>query len=143
MPSGIGRCCYRRRQVAGLPVPHNRRFVEGIIWRYRVGAPWREVPREFDPWQTLWKRHRRYLGDGMWDKIHTELLADAAGRIDWPVSVLPGAYQHATSLPRDTGALSSTRICAWSLLITESAGRGAKSRLAARAPRSHARRQAR
>jgi len=82
--------------------------VEGIIWRYRVGTPWRDVPRSFGPWQTLWKRHRRYSGDGTWDRIHAELLADAdeVGDLDWAVSVdstINRAHQHAANLPRDTG----------------------------------------
>jgi len=83
---------------------NDRRVVEGIIWRYRVGAPWRDVPREFGPWQTLWKRHRRYSGDGTWDRLHAALLtdADATGLIDWAVSVdstVNRAHQHATNLP--------------------------------------------
>ena len=52
--------------------------------------------------------HRRFSGDGTWDKIHSVLLAhaDAAGLIDWEVSVdstINRAHQHATNLPRDTG----------------------------------------
>ncbi|GAA4173883.1 hypothetical protein GCM10022287_16960 [Gryllotalpicola koreensis] len=81
-------------------------MVEGIIWRYRVGAPWQDVLREFGPWQTLWKRHRRYSDDGTWDAIHAALLADAdaAGRLDWAVSVdstVNRAHQHASTLPRE------------------------------------------
>lgn len=92
----------------GRPFRDDRRVVEGIIWRYRVGAPWRDVPREFGPWQTLWKRHRRYSADGTWDRIHAVVLAEAeaGGRIDWAVSVdstINRAHQHATTLPRLTG----------------------------------------
>jgi transposase len=84
--------------------------LEGIIWRYRVGSPWRDVPASFGPWQTLWKRHRRYSGDGTWDRVLSELLADAdaAGAIDWAVSVdstINRAHQHASNLPRRTGGL--------------------------------------
>lgn len=100
LPSSSGR--------AGRPFRDDRRVVEGIIWRYRVGAPWRDVPRDFGPWQTLWKRHRRYCGDGTWDKLHAALLADAdaIGLIDWNVSVdstVNRAHQHATNLPRVAG----------------------------------------
>jgi transposase len=78
------------------------------IYRSRCGLPWRDVPPEFGPWQTLWKRHRRYSGDGTWDRILDALLteADAAGLVDWAVSVdstINHAHQHATTLPRDTG----------------------------------------
>jgi len=38
--------------------------LEGIIWGYQVGAAWRDLPREFGPFQTVWKRHRRWSTDG-------------------------------------------------------------------------------
>ena len=61
--------------------------------------------------QTVWKRHRRYAGDGTWDRVLARLLtdADAAGQIDWTVSVdatINRAHQHATNTTRpeqDTG----------------------------------------
>lgn len=83
-------------------------MVEGIIYRYRCGIAWRDVPAEFGPWQTIWKRHRRYSGDGTWDRILAGLLtvADARGEVDWSVSVdstVNRAHQHGTNLPRNTG----------------------------------------
>ncbi len=92
----------------GRPFSEHRRVVEGIIWRFRTGSPWRDVPGEFGPWKTVWKRHQRFSQDGTWDRIHAELLAeaDARGEIDWAVSVdstINRAHQHATNLPRDTG----------------------------------------
>ncbi|KRE21739.1 transposase [Agromyces sp. Soil535] len=92
----------------GRPFQDHRRVVEAIIWRYRVGSPWRDLPAEFGPWQTAWKRHRRFSEDGTWDKIHAELLRDAdeGEGIDWQVSVdstINRAHQHATNLPRSTG----------------------------------------
>ncbi len=44
-------------------------MLEGIAWRYRVGAPWRDVPAEFGPWQTVWKRHHRWSLDGTYAAI--------------------------------------------------------------------------
>lgn len=57
---------------------------------------------------TVWKRHRRFSGDGIWDQIHTRLLseADAAGLIDWEISVdstVNRAHQHGMNLPRVAG----------------------------------------
>ncbi len=75
------------------------------MFRYRCGVAWRDLPERFGPWQTLWKRHRRFSADGTWDKIHAALLAeaDAAGDIDWAVSIdstINRAHQHATTLAR-------------------------------------------
>lgn len=104
LPSNVGR--------RGHPFGNDRRVVEGIIYRYRTGIPWRDLPHEqFGPWQTVWKRHRRYAGDGTWDTVLAALLAraDAAGKIEWTVSVdatINRAHQHATNTTRpeqDTG----------------------------------------
>ena len=92
----------------GRPFQDHRRVVEGIIYRYRTGIPWRDLPESFGPWQTVWKRHRRFSGDGTWNNILTELLsqADEAELILWEVSVdstVNRAHQHGTNLTRTTG----------------------------------------
>jgi transposase len=92
----------------GRPFRNHRQVVEGIAYRYRCGIAWRDLPEQFGPWQTVWKRHRRFAADGIWDRIHAVLLtqADAAGEIDWTVSVdstINRAHQHGTNLPRSTG----------------------------------------
>lgn len=89
----------------GRPMRDHRQVVEGVIYRYRCGIAWRDLPESFGPWQTVWKRHRRFSGDGTWDKVLAALLthADAAGEIDWSVSVdstINRAHQHGTNLPR-------------------------------------------
>ncbi|WP_371441669.1 IS5 family transposase, partial [Dietzia sp. HMSC21D01] len=98
LPSNQGR--------QGHPFLDNRKVVEGIIYRYRAGIPWRDLPREeFGPWQTVWKRHARYAEDGTWDRVLQTILADAdaAGMIDWNVSVdatICRAHQHGTNTTR-------------------------------------------
>ena len=56
-------------------------MTEGIIFRYRTGTPWRDLPEIFGPWQTVWKRHYRFSTDGTWDKILTALLAQADAEV--------------------------------------------------------------
>ena len=97
MPSSQGR--------RGRPFADHRTVVEGIIYRYRTGIAWRDLPGCFGPWQTVWKRHRRFSADGTWDKIHTRLVAeaDAAGELQWQVAVdstVNRAHQHATNMSR-------------------------------------------
>jgi transposase len=89
----------------GRPFQDHRRVVEAIVFRYRTGVPWRDLPSSFGPWQTAWKRHKRFSLDGTWDRIHAALLvqADAQGALDWTVSVdstVNRAHQHATSFSR-------------------------------------------
>ena len=83
-------------------------MVEGILYRYRCGISWRDVPAVFGPWQTIWTWHRRLARQGSGDSALTRLLgaADMAGQIDWAVSVdstIARAHQHATNITRHTG----------------------------------------
>jgi len=89
----------------GRPFRDHRQVIEGIIYRLRTGVAWRDLPGKFGPWQTVWKRHKRFSTDGTWDKIHARLVAeaDAAGEVDWTVSVdstVNRAHQHATNMSR-------------------------------------------
>jgi transposase len=100
MPDSSGR--------AGRPFKDHRLVVEGVIYRYRAGIPWRDLPEHFGSWKTVWKRHRRYAGDGTWDSVLETMLghAESRGLIDWEVSVdstINRAHQHGTNLPRHTG----------------------------------------
>lgn len=58
----------------GRPWADHRTILEGIIWRYRTGSPWRDLPAEFGPWQTVWKRHFRYATDGTYDAIMATVI---------------------------------------------------------------------
>ncbi|KXK59692.1 transposase [Micromonospora rosaria] len=82
-----------------------RQLIDGIRWRTRVGAPWRDVPDCYGPWQTVYGLYRRWQRDGTWQRIVTGLqaCADAAGAITWDVSVdstSARAHQHAAGARR-------------------------------------------
>ena len=77
-------------------------MAEGIIYRYRCGMAWRDMPSEFGPWQPIWKRHRRYSGDGTWDRI----LAGYC-RLLMPVEKWTGRFR---LTPRLAAAYSSRAI---------------------------------
>lgn len=89
----------------GRPFRDHRQVVEGIIYRLRTGIAWRDLPESFGPHQTVSKRHRRFSADGTWDRVHAHLVAaaDAAGGVDWTISVdstINRAHQHATNISR-------------------------------------------
>ncbi len=91
----------------GRNFANNRLIVEGMLYRLRTSVPWRDLPEHFGPWQTVWKRHRRYAADGTWDRVLTALLAlaDTTGNLDWVVSVdstIVRAHQHAAGAAADS-----------------------------------------
>lgn len=90
------------------PWTDHRLAVEGMVWKYRTGAPWRDVPERFGKWNSIYKRFTRWAADGTWDKLLAAVQAqsDAAGRLDWVVSIdstIARVHQHGATLPRDTG----------------------------------------
>jgi transposase len=77
-----------------------RQLINGIRWRTRTGAPWRDVPARYGAWQTVYGLFRRWQRDGTWARILAALQgdADARGLITWDVSVdstIARAHQHA------------------------------------------------
>jgi transposase len=83
-----------------------RQLIDGIRWRIRVGAPWRDVPTVYGPWQTVYGLFRRWQRNGTWLLIVTALQAraEAAGRIGWDISVdstICRAHQHAAGARTD------------------------------------------
>jgi transposase len=86
----------------------HRRVVEGVVWKYRAGAPWRDVPGRFGPWNTVFKRFDRWAKDGTWQRLLAAVQADSdgAGRLDWVVSIdsmITRVHQHGATLARTTG----------------------------------------
>ena len=39
----------------------------------RTGCPWRVLTHDFPPWQTVYKYFRRWMLDGIWDRVHEAL----------------------------------------------------------------------
>ncbi|MER5831374.1 IS5 family transposase [Streptomyces sp. NPDC002130] len=82
------------------PLWTRRQLIDGIRWRTRTGAPWRDVPERYGPWDRVYDLFRRWQRDGTWTRIVTQLQAqaDATGLITWEVNVdstVCRAHQHA------------------------------------------------
>ena len=71
------------------PLWTKRQLIDGIRWRVRVGAPWRDVPECYGSWRAVYSLFRRWQRAGVLAAIVTGLQtrADASGRIIWEISV--------------------------------------------------------
>jgi len=53
----------------GVTAEDNRLFMEAVLWRVRVGCPWRDLPAEFGNWNSIYIRFRRWAKKGVFDHI--------------------------------------------------------------------------
>jgi transposase len=94
---------------AGRRRGDDRRILNGILWKLATGAPWRDLPERYGPWQSVYTRFWRWTRAGVWDRLFAAIQqqADAARQIDWELHFVDGtvirAHQHAA------GAKGGTR----------------------------------
>ncbi|MFC8078730.1 transposase [Streptomyces sp. NPDC057307] len=74
-----------------------RQLIDGIRWRARTGAPWRDVPERYRPWDRVYDLFRRWQRDGTWARMLTQLQAeaDAKGLITWESDSTSGSMRMA------------------------------------------------
>src|SRR3954463_15035583 len=66
-----------REGSVGATAADNRLFVEAVIYRYRAGVPWRDLPERFGDWENVHRRFSRWAQSGVWERVFQLLAADA------------------------------------------------------------------
>lgn len=56
--------------------PEHRMTLEGILFRMRTGCPWRDLPREFGHWNTIFRRFNLWSRKGVMSRIFKALSQD-------------------------------------------------------------------
>ncbi len=78
----------------GRSAADNRLFLEAVLWMARVGAPWRDLPKTFGNWNSVFKRFRRWAQKGVFE----ELLKLLSGDKDFEYAMIDGTiirvHQH-------------------------------------------------
>ena len=67
----------RPKDPRGRPPMDNRKMFNATLWILKTGAPWRDLPKEFGPWQTAYKRFAKWAKLAIWDDILKTLSKDA------------------------------------------------------------------
>ena len=60
----------------GRPSHPHRKIIEGILWVLRTGAPWRDLPIKYGPWNSCYNRFSRWTSRGVWQTIWEALKDD-------------------------------------------------------------------
>lgn len=89
----------------GRPASNNRLFVEAVLYRYRAGIPWRDLPERFGDFRVIHLRHSRWSRSGVWQRLFEALAQDADNEWAMMDSTIVRAHQHSAGAkkPRRTG----------------------------------------
>ena len=61
-------CAPGRDETVGVTAQDHRLFVEAVLYRYRAGIPWRDLPERCGDWKNMHRRHRRWSESGVWQQ---------------------------------------------------------------------------
>ena len=61
--------CPGREGTVGVTAKNNRLFVEAVLYRYRAGMPWRDLPERFGDFRVTHTRFSRWAKHGVWERI--------------------------------------------------------------------------
>lgn len=83
-----------REETVGVTAKDNRLFVEAVIYRYRTGVPWRDLPERFGHWNNINRRHCRWSKSGVWQRVFECLAQDSDNEYAMIDSTIVRAHQH-------------------------------------------------
>jgi len=87
--------------------PRNPRDVlNGILWILRTGAPWKDLPQRYPPYQTCHRRFQQWVKQGVFERILKELVEDLyeRGEIDIRETFIDGSFSPAASVRQKKGS---------------------------------------
>jgi transposase len=93
-----------RDGVVGRPAMNNRLFVEAVLYRYRAGIPWRDLPERFGDFRAVHTRFSRWAARGVLKEIFEHLAKDADNEYAMIDSTIVRAHQHSAGA-RQKGAV--------------------------------------
>jgi transposase len=95
----------------GRPPSDHRPIVNGILWILHTGAPWRDLPERYGPWQTVFTRFNGWRRDGTWVRIVTSLLdeLDDKGQLDHDLWCIDGSVIRASRAAAGGGKKGAVR----------------------------------
>jgi transposase len=83
-----------REGHVGVTAKDNRLFVEAVLYRYRAGIPWRDLPERFGDPEMIHTRFSRWAKSGVWERVFNHLSDDADNEYAMIDSTIVRAHQH-------------------------------------------------
>lgn len=78
----------------GVTARDNRLFIDAVLYRYRAGIPWRDLPARFGDFRVVHTRHSRWSKTGVWQRVFETLAKDADNEYAMIDATIVRAHQH-------------------------------------------------
>ncbi len=79
-------------------------FVEAVLYRYRAGLPWRDLPERFGDWKIIHQRFSRWAKSGIFERIFNLLASDHDNEYMMIDATIVRAHQHSAGARKKNGA---------------------------------------
>ena len=79
----------------GRPAADNRLFVDAVFWIAKTGAPWRDLPERFGPWNSVFRRFSRWAKSGVWARLVKVLAGEPELKLLILDTTIVRAHPHA------------------------------------------------
>jgi len=83
-----------RKGHVGVTARDNRLFVDAVLYRFRTGCPWRDLPERYGIWKSVYNRFDRWARSGVWEKVFKAMSAGADNQYAMLDSTIVRAHQH-------------------------------------------------
>ena len=78
----------------GRNAKDNRLFVEAVLYRYRAGIAWRDLPERFGHFRKVHTRFSRWSKSGVWRRLFERLAEEADNEYASIDATIVRAHQH-------------------------------------------------
>lgn len=92
-----------RSDTVGVTAKNNRLFVDAVLFRYRAGIPWRDLPERFGHWKLVYNRYNRWSKTGVWERVFKQLASDPDNEYAMIDSTVVRAHQHSAGAKKKSG----------------------------------------
>lgn len=100
------------KKIAGRPRVDNRSILNGVLWICRTGAPWKDLPDKYPPYQTCHRRFQEWVKASVWEKVLVKLAVDLKkrGKMDLAECFIDGSFAAAKKGAGELAKLSVARV---------------------------------
>ena len=95
-----------REGHVGGTAADNRLFVEAVLFRFRAGIPWRDLPERFGEWKIVYQRFNRWAKSGVFERVFKLLASDHDNEYMMIDATIVRAHQHSAGAKKKSRCAS-------------------------------------